>query len=166
MSEPRAAAHWESDLAELLNELSGVQSDVLDALGRKRDLLVANDLAGMAALQGTEEELIARLEACHNRRGQLLAQAADEGLPNDSIRALAKSLPRSTQRDLARDVQAAAARSRLLQHQSLANWVVVQRTLLHLAQLLEIIATGGRPQPTYNQGANEHAGGSLVDQAA
>ncbi|MCU0373434.1 MAG: hypothetical protein MUE56_09370, partial [Ignavibacteria bacterium] len=29
---------------------------------------------------------------------------------------------------------------RLLQHQSLTNWVLAQRSMLHLSQLLEIIA--------------------------
>ena len=48
----------------------------------------------------------------------------------------------------------AAERSRLLQHQSLTNWVLVQRSLLHLSQLIEIIATGGRPKPTYGNGSD------------
>jgi hypothetical protein len=38
---------------------------------------------------------------------------------------------------------------RVLQHHSLANWVLAQRRLLHVAQSLEIIATGGRMRPTY-----------------
>jgi hypothetical protein len=58
-----------------------------------------------------------------------------------------------------------AARARLLQHQSLANWVLAQRTVLHLSQMLEIIATGGRLQPTYGKENSAATGGSLVDQA-
>jgi hypothetical protein len=53
-----------------------------------------------------------------------------------------------------------------LQHQSLTNWVLVQRTLLHLSQLIEIIATGGRLKPTYGKGSDHQAGGALVDRAA
>jgi hypothetical protein len=60
----------------------------------------------------------------------------------------------------------AADRSRLLQHQSLTNWVLVQRTLLHLSQMIEIIATGGRPKPTYEKGPGSNSGGALVDRAA
>jgi hypothetical protein len=53
-----------------------------------------------------------------------------------------------------------------VQHHSLTNWVLVQRTLIHLSQMLEIIATGGRMKPTYGEGGRTDAGGSLVDQAA
>ena len=59
----------------------------------------------------------------------------------------------------------AAGKSRLLQHQSLTNWVVVQRTLLHLSQLLEIIATGGRLRPTYGKESPAASGGALLDHA-
>jgi hypothetical protein len=55
---------------------------------------------------------------------------------------------------------------RLLQHHSLTNWVLAQRSLLHITQLLEIVATGGRLQPTYGKGASSHARGALVDQEA
>jgi hypothetical protein len=55
---------------------------------------------------------------------------------------------------------------RLLHHQSLANWVLAQRTLLHIAQMLEIVATGGRLQPTYDPANVSSPGGALVDHAA
>ena len=48
---------------------------------------------------------------------------------------------------------------------SLAQWVAVQRTVLHLSQMLEIIATGGRSQPTYGMGVGSQRSGALMDQA-
>jgi hypothetical protein len=42
----------------------------------------------------------------------------------------------------------------------------VQRTLLHLSQLIGIIATGGQSLPTYGKGADCRASGALVDRAA
>jgi hypothetical protein len=165
MSEQQAAAHWETDLAGLLNELSSVQTEVLEVLGKKREMLLINDVQGMAELQPIEEQLIARLQACHDHRGQLLALAGEEGLPNENIRTLAQSLPRSQRQTLEPEIQAASTRARMLQHQSLTNWVVVQRTLLHLSQIVEIIATGGRPHPTYGMSGCAPAGGSLLDQA-
>ena len=60
-----------------------------------------------------------------------------------------------------------ASRMRLLRHQGLTNWVLVQVKLLHLSKLLEIIATKGRPGPTYGRGApTGAASGAFVDQAA
>jgi hypothetical protein len=157
---------WETDLAALLTELSATQDDLLDVLTRKRQFLVDADTAGMQALQGREAELLERLQACHTRRGELLAKAAEQGLPSDSIRKLATKLPEAGRRDLGRQIDEANRRMRLVQHQGLTNWVLAQRTLIHLSQLLEIIATGGRAQPTYGKSDSATVHGSLVDQAA
>lgn len=156
---------WETDIAALLNELSATQDDLFELLSLKRRMLVDSDIEGIQSLEPRERELISRLEACHARRGELLSRAAQQNLPGDSIRSLAKSLPATARGPLERRVNDAAHRSRLLSHQSLTNWVLIQRTLIHLSQLLEIIATGGRARPTYGKGAYANSSGSLVDQA-
>jgi hypothetical protein len=157
---------WESEIAGLLAELSDVQTALLDTLHEKRRLLVANDQEALAAIAPREQQLIERLQACHNRRQQLLTHAADEGMPADSIRSLSKHLPSDGRSRVQDSIREAENRSRLLQHQSLTNWVLVQRTLLHLSQMIEIIATGGRPRPTYGKGSDRAPGGALVDRAA
>jgi len=156
---------WEQDLAEFLSELSATQDDLLALLQKKRECLLRADVAGMTALQPQEESLVARLETCHARRQQLLERAGADGAPSKNLRAAAKSLVKSGKRDTQHALDAAASRAKILQHHSLTNWVVTQRSLLHLAQMLEIIATGGRAQPTYGNGIAP-SGGCLVDQAA
>ncbi|MBI3464526.1 MAG: flagellar export chaperone FlgN [Planctomycetes bacterium] len=156
---------WEEELSALLTDLSAVQTELLDLLSRKRQLLVKADLDALAELQPDEEQLAARLQVCHDRRAALLQQAAERGLPAASVRDLTAALPRDQRQELTPRVKQTAARARLLQHQSLANWVLAQRTVLHLSQMLEIIATGGRLQPTYGKENSAAAGGSLVDQA-
>jgi flagellar biosynthesis/type III secretory pathway chaperone len=157
---------WEHELTGLLNDLSVVQDELLEVLVAKRQFLLASDLAGMQSLQAREEEVVERLEACQRKRAELLERAARENLPSDSVRSLAARLPGGARNPVAHRVREAASRTRLLQHQSLTNWVIVQRTLLHLSQLLEIIATGGRSRPTYGNGVCAQSGGSLMDQAA
>lgn len=157
---------WETEIADFLAELSAAQDATLDLLARKRQLLVKMDTAGLATLAREEQSLLERLEKCLNRRQQLLGRAAAEGLPAQSIQSLAKVLPAPQRDGLKGSVQAAASRMRLLRHESLTHWVLVQRTLLHLSQLLEIIATGGRLQPTYGRGEPAPASGALVDHAA
>jgi flagellar biosynthesis/type III secretory pathway chaperone len=156
---------WERDLADFLSELTAVQSELLEVLLAKRQCLVRSDAAAMTALQPREESIIARLEACQSRRQELLEQASVEGAPHANLRSAAKSLAKADSTATRRSLEEAASRARILQHHSLTNWVVTQRTLLHLAQMLEIIATGGRTQPTYGNAASP-AGGCLVDQAA
>jgi len=157
---------WEAEISALLNELSGTQSELLGLLEEKRRLLVASDTAGLQALAVREEAVVRRLQGCQDLRARLLAQAAEQQLPSDSIRALAKVMPGTARKQLLAQVDEAGRRFRLLGHHSLANWVLIQRSLLHLSQLIEIIATGGRRRPTYGKTDDCHCGGSLVDQAA
>jgi len=158
--------HADQQLAELLNDLLGIQGRFLDLLGRKRQMLLSNDVEGMTALGPQEEELSAELQSCVRRREELLALARREGVAADNLRALAQRLPEDRRAAVEPQLRQAAAQSKLLRHESLVNWVVVQRTLLHLAQLLEIIATGGRLQPTYGREEPVASTGGLVDRAA
>ena len=157
---------WETDIAALLEELADVQSGLLGALTEKRQILATGDHQRLAAMSVREQELLDRLQSCHERRQLLLARAAAEGLPADSIGSLSGKLPPGKRGRVQASIREAAQRSRLLQHHSLTNWVLVQRSLVHLSQLIEIIATGGRPQPTYGNGADRPPSGALVDRAA
>jgi hypothetical protein len=159
-------AVWESELAGFLTHLSTVQEKTLDVLVRKRRLLADADLAGLAAIGDEEEELVAGLQGCLQQREELLKRGSQEGLPSKDIRTLARALSGRAPSRVKDEVRQAAHRSRLLQHHSLVNWVLVQKTLIHLSQLLEIIATGGRLQPTYHKDGPTPASGTLVDRAA
>ena len=66
----------ETDIAGLLSELSAVQTDLLNVLSHKRALLAKGDGAGLGATAAEEQKLAARLQACHDRREKMLAQAA------------------------------------------------------------------------------------------
>jgi flagellar biosynthesis/type III secretory pathway chaperone len=157
---------WESEIGGLLTELADVQSALLGLLNEKRQLLAGGDRQALASMAGREQQLVDRLQACHVRRQQLLARAHSAGLPADSIRSLSDRLPEESRERVQASVREAAERSRLLQHQCLTNWVLVQRTLLHLSQMIEIIATGGQPRPTYGNGSDRAPRGALVDRAA
>jgi FlgN protein len=157
---------WESELADLLSRLSAAQQKLLGLLARKHEHLLNRDHRSLSALMPEEQALCGELQACHERRQELLAQAEASGLPSDSIESLAGALPRERAKSLQKPLRDAVERSRLLRHQSVAQWVVVQRTVLHLSQMLEIIATGGRSKPTYGSGSASGGSGALMDQAA
>lgn len=158
--------NWECEIGTLLSELSDVQTALLETLAEKRRHLIAGDQDALAAMAGRESDLARRLQGCHEQRQQLLAEASSEGLPSDSIGALSNELPVESRERMQASICEAGRRTQLLQHQSLTNWVLVQRSLLHLSQLIEIIATGGRSKPTYGKGSERGASGALVDRAA
>ncbi len=159
-------ASWENQIAELLASLSQVQGDLLNLLEEKRLALAAGDYQELQRFTLQETELIQRLEACHAQRQSLLVAAAREGLPSGSVQSLAQALPADARDKINPDVEESRRRSRLLQHHSLTNWVVVQRTLIHLSQMIEIIATGGRMKPTYGKSDSPIDSGTLVDHSA
>jgi flagellar biosynthesis/type III secretory pathway chaperone len=157
---------WATEIGALLAELSDVQTDLLAVLAEKREMLAASNLDALHEMTAREQLLLDRLQACHDRRQQLLVRAGDEGLPADSIGSLSGQLPFHSRALLEPEIEDVAKKSRLLQHESLTNWVLVQRTLLHLSQMIEIIATGGRSRPTYGNGSDRALSGTLVDRAA
>jgi hypothetical protein len=160
---------WETELAELLVELSSVQDDMLSLLQKKREQMMAPDAAVLEQSNEQQRQVCARLEACYQRRQQMLEAAQAQGLPAASIRQLTASLKDVGPEKRAQfgdQIERVSGRMRLLQHHSLTNWVLAQRSLLHLTQILEIIATGGRLKPTYGDDSSAAATGALVDRAA
>ena len=161
MDEQTTDGSWEAEFADLLGELSAVQTDILGLLAEKRAVLMRADGDSLTAINEREELLVGRLQHCLERRLKLLARAADEGRSAPNLRILAQSLPPMQRRQLTPQLDEASRRARALQHESLTNWVIAQRTLIHLSQLLEIIATGGRLQPTYGREAPVSTGALL-----
>ena len=51
---------WETELAELLSNLSSAQDEMLELFGKKRDLLVASDAEGLEQIGLQEKQLIDR----------------------------------------------------------------------------------------------------------
>ncbi|MBN2023107.1 MAG: flagellar export chaperone FlgN [Pirellulales bacterium] len=158
---------WKTELATFMTDLLDVQDETLGVLARRCALLGKADVEGLARLDEEEKRIVGKLQECLARREGLLAQAAQEGLPSDSIQSLSRALPKRERGDLPNQLKIAKARTRLLRHRSLTNWVIIQKTLLHLSQMLGIIATRGRGNPTYERGEPVATGsGSLVDQEA
>ena len=163
MSAPSQPQAIENQLGELLGELSHVQEELLEVLTAKRDQIAANDMTAAAELQPRTEQLCDRLQACHARRSELLASTQINGRSPETLGELVSSLPLRDTGGLTKQVKEMGSRVRLLQHQSLTNWVLAQRSILHLSQLLEIIATGGQLQPTYGSTGGRDPSGALVD---
>ena len=166
MNSQKTEHAWERELVGLLEDLTKVQDELLDVLARKRQCMAAGDQQKMTELQPVEEHLCQRLQACHDRRANLLKQARQNGLPSGSLGDLASVLECGEREKIEKEAKAASARMGLLQHNCLANWVLAQKALLHASQMLEIIANGGRLEPTYGNRASPAAGGVLVDQEA
>lgn len=157
---------WENAVGGLLDDLAAAQSDLLDVLKEKREALAQLNAGQVEQLQAREEEVLQRLQACQERRAALLADASAGAAPAESLTSLAHKLPGGRRGPQANRLHETGLKMQLLRNQALTNWVLAQQSLLHIAQMLEIIATGGRLQPTYGKGESPHNRGALVDEAA
>ncbi|MBM3998975.1 MAG: flagellar protein FlgN [Planctomycetes bacterium] len=166
----RSAADWEDSLGNLLTELASAQDELLDVLRAKRDCMAAHDVEGMSRLQPREEELCLRLERIQDQRRALIESATERGVAVDSLEELADAVDpggAGGSGGTRERVKAAKRRTSLVQYATLTNWVLAQRSLLHLSQLIEIIATGGRSKPTYGMDRTRSSScGVLVDREA
>jgi len=168
VTESTAEPDWEMQLTELLDDLLQAQAEMLALLGEKRQAMLQRDLRQIQQLQPREESLCQRLGECQQRREFLLAEARQAQLPDGDLRQLSNSVAGHDQSPLIRKVSEASNRAMLLKHQSLTNWIIAQRNLLHISQLLEIIASGGQVMPTYGNSGNGSGGGHgfVLDQEA
>lgn len=160
------SSQWESALSDYLHQLAEVQEELLKLLEAKRRLMAAKDLQGMSALQTQEQQVCARLEELQSQRMQMLAAARQQGFAVENLSSLANQLEQGKRSKLHRQMQDLQAHLRLTQHAALTNWVLAQRSLLHVVQMLEILATGGRLVPTYDPERAIPWSGGLVDQQA
>lgn len=156
----------EVKVAKLLSDILATQDDLLQLLSKKRELLMAKDMKGLESILPEEERLASMLQDSIVRRGELLKEAKMEGMRGTSLQSIARSLPPEQRGDLDEKLGKARAKARLLKCQSLTSWIVVQKTLLHLSQMIEVIATGGQNSPTYNDKELVGSSGGLVDRAA
>ncbi len=176
MHEPAASSSltgddWETALTTLLDDLLQTQQAMLEILDRKRTAMVRRDLEQIRDLQPQEELLCEQLNACQQRRNDLLALARTVNLPDDNLEQLSRSVSLVHGEQLQEKFSNASSRSILLKHQSLTNWIIAQRNLLHVSQLLENITSGGRGTPTYEKTSAGRAvarpvGGFVLDQEA
>ncbi len=175
-SEVAKMQSWDERIAAFLSELSRIQEECLRILKQKQLAVARWDLEALSAVQDSENAVLQKLEDCQRRRTELLKEAANTGHSAQTIRELIRRLPASEispdrRRQLEMEAEKGCWHWQLLQHQALANWLLLQRTLLHLSQMLEIIATGGQTVPTYSirtnseESSSSKTGGILIDQA-
>ncbi|HBT75537.1 MAG TPA: hypothetical protein DEB39_01135 [Planctomycetaceae bacterium] len=158
---------WETEIATFLKELEQAQDEAMETLRRKQALLASSDTAGLKAIAPEERRVAERLGTCLKKRGELLKIAASEGLNADSIERLVEHFPKNSA--VRQQVRRSIRRTRLIQYQSLTNWILTQRSILHLNQLIELIAFKGGSAPTYNRDKKRdtgNGGGNLVDRVA
>ena len=156
---------WLHDTRRFLEELLEAQSELLSLLRAKSRLLIEPDAERLQQLQAQEQQLLKRLERCHRERARLLQSWEGEGPEPPTLQAALRRVPRAERNRIGPLLEQARHQSQLLRNESITHWVVVQRSLIHLSQLLELLATGGQGTTTYDHLSRQNRG-ALMDEAA
>lgn len=157
---------WPAATEEFFHELLDAQR-VLEGLFRSRSWRVVSPEGVSTSIASPPSEPIERLHRCYQRRAELLQAARAAGLPNHSLSAVVEALNEGeTKRRLQQLVTEASRGTRQLQLAGVTQWMLAQRSMTHVTQLLEILATGTPQPPTYGNGAVSTARGGLLDEAA
>ena len=141
----------ELDIAALLEDISSAQQDMLDHLDQKFTALKHRDVTALQDLQKHEEDLLRKLSQCQNRRLELIDNANENEHKGKTLAEITQSLSSENSLNLTQKIKQTEHQNKLLKHQGLTNWILAQRSLVHVTQILEIIATGGKMRPTYEK---------------
>ena len=162
------------EISQFLTALEQTQDGLLELFSAKRKALSSFQAEDLMRLAGVEGELAARLQKLVKERADLLLKARDAGFVVESLLELAGAIGRTVgdarvlraiELIRGRIVQAQQRTTRL-QHEGWVHWIISHRCYNHFTELLDLIANGGHPAPTYGEKAPMAAGGALLDAAA
>ena len=162
------------ELTRFLTVLEETQENLLALFAAKRRALDTFQSEELIRLSAREGELAARLHELVKERSQLLLKARDAGFVVESLLELAGAIGRTVgdarvlraiELIRGRIVQSQQRTTRL-QHEGWVHWIISHRCYNHFTELLDLIANGGHPAPTYGEKAPAASGGALLDAAA
>lgn len=159
----------EQKILQYLDQLAEVQERTQAVLSRKQESLVQLDKDKIGETTAEEKEVLTLLQNALLQRDTILNEAKTLGITADSLVELCeKYMPQSP--ELVARLEEAQHRIRNIRFQSLANWTMNQKSLVHLSQILELIANRGEKKATYSSPQKQENGGlrsgGLVDQDA
>jgi hypothetical protein len=161
------------ELAQFLTELEQAQQNLLALFTAKRKAIDTFQSEELIRLSAREQVLAVRLQELVKGRTALLNKARDAGFVVESLLQLAGAIGktvgdarvlRAIELIKLRIVQS-QNRNVKLQHESWVHWIIAHRCYNHFTELLELIAHGGHPAPTYGDKSPAAAGGALLDAA-
>lgn len=158
-----------TQVRNFLDQLEAVQEELLELFVLKRTALITGDLATISSLQTREIDGSKRLQGLLNVRNRILNEAGRQ-IPVKTLSELADfCVARPPQEDATawEEIQGligeAQERTARMRHESWVHWIVSHRCYNHYTEVLDLIAQGGVPSPTYGNQSRPVTGGTLLD---
>jgi hypothetical protein len=164
MWSPRIEAGWLDEVERFVEVLETTQQELLGTLRLKRRALASADVDDLNRLNAAAAEVAQRLKSLADWRAKLLDQANAVGLSATSLSealAVQASLRPETLRGRLEAVQVRFGEAR---REAWVQWIVAQRAGGCYADILDLIARGGKKSPVYGD-MPLSAGGVVIDAA-
>ncbi|MDR0391349.1 MAG: flagellar protein FlgN [Planctomycetaceae bacterium] len=154
---------------DFLSQLTEVQELAISVLGEKQVFLVDSGNLELEEVSVREGELVTRLREIQDKRQAILRRAEKSGTKAESITVLCQLLF-PTNLNLRKQINDAKQRSRQIHFLALSNLTMMQRSISHLGQIMELIETRGLGKTTYPNTAiksdNHNGSSGIVDRVA
>jgi hypothetical protein len=159
---------WWDEAARFVDALEATQQELLATLRLQRRAMVDADSASLERLNTTAADAARRLDQVGAWRARLLEQAAAEDAPAASLSiVLARSVSLEAERLRAR-LHVVQQRFGEVRREAWVQWVITHRSQSFYAEILDLIAYGGRKSPVYGDSPQTapSKGGVMLDAAA
>jgi len=155
-----------TDLLDFLKRLVEAQDQMLAVLREKQAILVHPAKEAIALISVAEEKALEKMQRILEQREELLTAARLQNIPGNSIEQLCGHLfPRNI--DVHKLLNESRHRTQQIGLLAYTNWTMSRKSLIHIAQILELLETRGQGKTTYHPQANtDTSRGSFVDRVA
>ncbi|MDZ4689367.1 MAG: flagellar export chaperone FlgN [Planctomycetaceae bacterium] len=161
MSSNRLDSPWLDDVERFVEVLEATQQELLATLRLKRRALASADVDDLQRLNAAATEVAQRLKSLTEWRARLLVQAGQPGATLSDVLAQRAHLRPETLRGRLEAVQLRFGEAR---REAWVQWIVVQRAGGCYADILDLIARGGKRSPVYGDMPGG-SGGAMIDTA-
>ena len=157
-----------TDLQNFLHQLAEAQEQTVAVLRKKQAILVKPSKEAIALITVEEEEALEKMQEALKRREIILTTARLQNIPGETIEQLCEHFfPRNV--EIQKLLDTVKHRTHQIQLLAYTNWTMSRKSMIHIAQILELLETRGQGKTTYHPQPNANADKShsgLVDRVA
>jgi hypothetical protein len=155
-----------NDILDFLKRLVETQNKMLAVLQKKQKVLVQPEKNLLSAVTAEEKEAAEEMQQILQRREELLTSARLQNIAGNSIERLCEHFF-SRNFEVQRLLDETKHRTQQIRFLAYTNWTMTRKSMVHIAQILEMLETRGEGKATYNPQPNTGTSRSgFVDRVA
>ncbi|MCA9040693.1 MAG: hypothetical protein KDA65_10130 [Planctomycetaceae bacterium] len=161
------AAELTEKIRSYLMELVKIQTELMTLFRDRGRYFYGENPNQIQEFVQNKTELVQKLNQKLLQREQLLKRAQEAGLKAHSLQEVIARLPEAEIEELKKLLEVSIQLTMHLRQESWKQWVFLQRSHQHYAEVLDLIAYQGKKSPTYDEKPSRGTtGGAILDASA